>query len=173
MVPEGGELKATGINAVEYTLTIPAGSLDFETQISLNPISSIADLPLSQGLIGAVVIEPQDTVFRIPATLTITSPAKSAAPQGSLLAGFAFNMDGQEFHLFPTEQNAQANLGAHLALLTNKPSLDETPKDKLKVPYGGGYGTGNGTPEDIQKIAASNPTNPDRQHHPGCCRRSA
>jgi hypothetical protein len=157
--PKGGVLSATGLNNVVYTLTIPANSLTFDTSIMIKPVSNIPDLPLSKGLIGAVVIEPQDTVFRIPATLTITPPKSSPVSNGSLKAGFAFNTDGQEFHLFPTERNIQANLGVHLARLTNKPSLDETPEDKLKVPYGGGYGTGNGTPADIQKISASNPTN--------------
>jgi hypothetical protein len=157
--PKGGEITVTGINNVVYTLKIPAESLDFDVSIKLKPISSIPDLPLSKGLIGAVFIEPQEVVFRIPATLTITPPKNTPVPQGSLQAGFAFETNGQEFHLFPTVQNAQANLGAHTARLTNNPSFDETPKDELKVPSGGGYGKGNGTPAEIKAISASNPTN--------------
>jgi hypothetical protein len=157
--PKGGELTVTGTNNVVYKLIIPAESLNFEVSITLKPISSIPDLPLSKGLIGAVFIEPQEMVFRIPATLTITSSDKTSTPPGSLKAAFAFETNGQEFHLFPTEDNVQANLGAHTARLITQPLPDEKPKDELKITSGGGYGKGNGTPAEINDIVASNPTN--------------
>jgi uncharacterized protein YnzC (UPF0291/DUF896 family) len=157
--PKGGSISVTGLSGVVYTLKIPADSLSYETSLTLKPVSSIPDLPLSKGLTGALFIEPQDTVFRVPATLTIASSKSSPVSQGSLKAGFAFNSEGQEFHLFPRERNIQANLGAHLARPINKLSPDETPEDKLKIHYGGGYGVGNATPADVQKVSTSNPTN--------------
>ena len=49
--PEGGTVTATGADGTEYALSIPADALLEETEISLPPIVSIDDLPMSGGFV--------------------------------------------------------------------------------------------------------------------------
>ncbi|MGB8984506.1 MAG: TM1812 family CRISPR-associated protein, partial [Anaerolineales bacterium] len=151
--PAGGELSVTGTNGVTYILTVPPGALDFEVLIRLKPASSIPDLPLSGGSLGAVLIEPEGIAFDIPAELKMIPPEGSAPPAGPLQVGFAFEGSGQEFHLYPLAEEArQSNGGAHLASLSAAPPAVPPGSDLADILYGGGYGEGSGTVEDVKKI---------------------
>jgi hypothetical protein len=151
--PAGGELSVTGTNGVTYKLTVPPGALDFEVPIRLKPVSSIPDLPLSGGTLGAVLIEPEGIVFDIPAELKMLPPEGSAPPAGPVQVGFAFEGSGQEFHLYPLAQGTgQSSGGAHLASLSAAPLAVPPGSDLADILYGGGYGEGSGTVEDVKKI---------------------
>jgi len=151
--PAGGEVSVTGTNGVTYKLTVPPGALDFEVPIRLKPVSSIPDLPLSGGTLGAVLIEPEGIVFDLPAELKMIPPEGSAPPAGPLQVGFAFEGSGQEFHLYPLAQaTGQSSGGAHLASLSAVPLAVPLWPDLADILYGGGYGEGSGTVEDVKKI---------------------
>jgi hypothetical protein len=151
--PQGGEISVTGSNGVIYKLSVPPNALRFEVPITLKPISSIPDLPLSGGLMAAVFIAPASLVFDIPATLKMTPPANFPAATGPLMMAFAFETNGQEFHLFPLEASpGQSRMGAHLASLQAVPDFIPPLSDIAKLRYGGGYGQGSGNAEDVKAI---------------------
>jgi hypothetical protein len=150
--PQGGDLSVTGSNGVSYTLSIPPDALRFEMTVTLRPISAIPDLPLSGGLMAAVFIEPESLVFDIPATLKMTPPADFPAAAGPLVMAFAFEAEGQEFHLYPFDAPAgQSNAGAHLASLQAAANF-MPPLSDLTLQNGGGYGQGSGTAKDVKEI---------------------
>jgi hypothetical protein len=161
--PEGGELTVTGSNGVVYSLNVPAGALSFATPMTLKPISGMPDLPLSGGLLAAVLIEPEALVFDLPATLTMTQPAGFPAPAGPLTLAFAFKADGQDFHLYPfAAAQGQSRVGGQLASLESAPSFEQPPELK-HIKKGGGYGTGSGTAQDAGTIAENPPANAQDQ----------
>lgn len=162
--PQGGEVSVTGSNGVVYTLNVPPDALRFEMTVTLRPISAIPDLPLSGGLIAAVFIEPESLVFDVPATLTMTPPADFPETAGPLVAAFSFETDGQEFHLYPFEAaSGQSNAGTHLASLQSVPYFLPPLSEIAKTQYGGGYGQGVGTTEDVKKITSRPPSKPQNQ----------
>ncbi len=159
--PQGGEISVTGSNGVIYTLNVPPDALSFEATITLRPISAIPDLPLSGGLMAAVFVEPESLVFDIPATLTMAPPADFPAAAGPLVLAFAFEAEGQEFHLYPRDlQAGQSGLGGHLASLQPVPVVAGPLADALKLQNGGGYGQGSGTDHEAQAVAQKPPSKP-------------
>jgi len=99
IAPAGGTLTATGTSGATYTLTVPPGALATATTLTLTPIASLANLPLS-GLVAAVRAEPEGLEFLVPVTLTITVPGGLPA-QG--LVGFTARGDGAQFQLIPVQ----------------------------------------------------------------------
>ncbi|MBI5351175.1 MAG: hypothetical protein HZB50_00910 [Chloroflexi bacterium] len=159
--PQGGEVSVTGSNGVTYTLSVPPDALMFDIPITLKPVSGISDLPLSGGLMAAVIIEPESLAFDIPATLTMSPPADFPAPAMPLIMAFAFDANGQEFHLYPFDTtNGQSSAGIQLASLQSAPHFDKPQSPIAPVTNGGGYGKGNGTVDDANKIAQNSPSNP-------------
>ncbi|PWH12327.1 MAG: hypothetical protein DDG60_13660 [Anaerolineae bacterium] len=151
--PEGGELSVTGANGVTYTLTVPPGALAFQTTIRLKPISTIPDLPLSGGVLGAVFIEPQEIVFDLPATLKMFPPSDFSPPADLLQVGFGFEDDGQEFHLYPLDpESFRSSKDTLVASLSMVPLPAPPLSDIAKLQYGGGYGVGSGTVSDVKKV---------------------
>lgn len=53
--PSGGTLTAEGSDGTRYTLTIPDGASLVDTEITMTPVSNIADFPFSGGLGGALI----------------------------------------------------------------------------------------------------------------------
>jgi len=153
--PSGGEVTVTATNGIVYTLTVPEGSLPMDMPITLKPVSAIPDLPLSGGLDAAVFIEPEDIPFKVPATLTILAPEGYAATAGELELGFAFEAEGNEFHLYPLlEVDVLASSGARFAKIIPAPlkagPLAEIAKQQLEK--SGGYGKGSGSTQDVKKV---------------------
>jgi hypothetical protein len=93
----GGTLSATSSAGVRYTLHVPAGALTADTEISLTPITGMADAPLAQGLRGAVRFAPGGLVFLRQATLRIEGAAPARAGQRSV--GFSRSEDGRTMRL--------------------------------------------------------------------------
>ncbi|GAB4456835.1 MAG: hypothetical protein OHK0041_21750 [Anaerolineales bacterium] len=157
--PDGGELTVTGSNGVIYTLTVPPGALNYETAISLQPISNIPDLPLSGGLMAAVLIEPETLVFEVPATLRMTPPSDFPAPAAPLTLAFAFGQDGQDFHLYPFDIGGELtqNIPHNASLLPSVQKIGPL-ADIAKARFGGGYGQGSGTVQDVRNISKKTPT---------------
>jgi hypothetical protein len=101
--PQGGAVSATGADGTEYTLTIPADALIEDTEISLTPILSIDDLPMSGGLVAGVHFEPSGLELFRTATLSVTLPSAPAVGAGEALAGFLYDEDGENLALALTE----------------------------------------------------------------------
>ncbi len=95
--PEGGEVSCTASGGTVYTLSIPADALADAVDITITPVTSIANLPLSGGLAGAVELAPPGLAFARPATLTIEGAA--APPAGQIAIGFGFEGDASSFEV--------------------------------------------------------------------------
>lgn len=160
---EGGTIRVTAADGTSYELVIPPDALDFNETINMTPVNAVDGLPLSGGLIGAVTLEPAGIIFYEPATLMITP---DAATTGELSLGFAYDGNGEEFHLQRLLDKASTTgllpdstllLNATLPLLKNASS----PTLKLSVPSTRGYGAGSGTQQDVVKRQkAPRPTDP-------------
>jgi hypothetical protein len=97
--PEGGSVNAIGADGTEYTLTIPVDALTEEAEISLTPIVSIDDLPMSGGLRGGVHFEPSGLQLMRAATLAVILPSAPRLDGAELLAGFTYDGDGDNLTL--------------------------------------------------------------------------
>lgn len=130
----GGTLQATGADGTQYELTLPADALLGQQEITMTPISSIADLPLSQGLMGAVELEPHGLQLAKPATLTIDPPGTDP-PVAQQSAFMAQEETGEDFHLHPvgSQQKATINLmhfstvGVGLGTSADRAAVDARP----------------------------------------------
>jgi hypothetical protein len=148
----GGSIVATGSDGTIYTLTIPEGALLSEREIALTPVSSINNLPLSGGLLGAVQISPEIEFYNY-AKLTI-QPGSTAAANTTVI-GFAAENTGAEFYLLATEKTAKNALQAQQA--------DES-LPTLMLDRAGMYGAGVGTTEDVRSQVQNHPpTSPSSQ----------
>jgi hypothetical protein len=117
---QGGTVSLVDSNKVEYTLAIPQGALTIDTEIRMTATTTIQDWPLEGAAIGAVRLEPVGLILNDVALLTIEAPLdiNSDLP----MVAFAFDADGQEFHLQPSDEKTgltdQLPFGtAHLASL--------------------------------------------------------
>jgi hypothetical protein len=159
---EGGTIKATAEDGTTYELVIPPDALDFDETISITPVSSAAGLPLSNGMAGAVILEPAGIVFYEPATLFITP---SATPAGEMTLGFAYDGTGEEFHLqlLLDETTATGYLPDSVSLLNATALIANASSGtlKLSVPSTRGYGAGAGSAQDVaNRLKAPRPTDP-------------
>lgn len=154
---DGGEVTVTTPDEITYTLSVPAGTLDDVTTITLVPIQSIDGLPFSGRLQGAVRIEPEGLVFDPPATLTMAAPEQTPIVDGMLDIGFAFESDGTEFHLQPISlAEVPASLlpgSAHMASWDGKSQLRH--QTKFDINYSYYYGWGPGSKAEARKVVES------------------
>ena len=95
-------MTATADDGTTYELTIPADALLGPQQITMTPVAAVPDLPLSDGLVAGVQLEPHGLMLLKPAELTISRPAE-AGGLGPLAqqTAFLFHEDGADFHLYP------------------------------------------------------------------------
>lgn len=98
VLTEGATLTTTGGDGTVYTLTIPPGALMSPTLVSMTPIDEIVDFPLSQGVDGAVLLEPDGLQLMTPATLRITKPGPILETG---LLGFSSKSDGTDLTWTP------------------------------------------------------------------------
>jgi hypothetical protein len=138
---QGGTVSLVDSNKVEYTLAIPDGALTVDTEIRMTA-AAIQDWPLDGTAIGAVRLEPEGLLLNDVAILTIETPLD--IDPDLAIVGFAFDADGQEFHLQPTDQekrltNNFPSEGGHLAraVFQQAKNIVRMPVMELKV---GGIG---------------------------------
>lgn len=89
---------ATAVDGTTYTLTVPAGALLSQQDITLTPVTSVDGLPLSGGLVAGVQIEPHGLMLFAPAELAIR--ADDAGPIGQQVP-LLFHEDGEDLHRYP------------------------------------------------------------------------
>ncbi|HEX7939131.1 MAG TPA: hypothetical protein VF483_09090, partial [Gemmatimonadaceae bacterium] len=75
---DGGVITATGADGSTFTLDIPADALADSTAITLTPLTALAGVPLTNGMVAGVQMAPEGLVLAQDATLTIV-PAKTVA----------------------------------------------------------------------------------------------
>ena len=97
---QGGVLETTDLDGVHYRMTFPEDAVPNPTEITLTPVSEIADFPFSGGLKAAAHLEPSGLNLFRPAILEITHDGH---PQPGMAAGFSYYADGDNFHLRPLE----------------------------------------------------------------------
>ena len=101
ITPQGGEVSTIGIDGAQFTLTVPPGALGYSVEISLTPEIALDDLPISEGVLGAVQIGPAGLLFMNSVMLEITLTNSD----GTGLTGFVLQNNGESFHLYPTESS--------------------------------------------------------------------
>lgn len=105
--PAGGVVRTRSSGQI-YTLTLPPAALETETSISLTPVTSVANLPFSNGIPAAAQFGPGGLRLNRPATLTIVRE-QGTHPPGLL----AFLVDDRGENL---EVHAAGNDGTTLTL---------------------------------------------------------
>jgi len=136
--PDGGQLTAVDAAGNNFTLDIPAGALLVKTQIIMTPISSLSNLPLTNGLVAAVQFEPDGLFLYKDAILTIT-PAQNVPLENQVLFGYLGN-------------------GADLHLAVPGPDDNQI---QVRIPHFSGYGLGSGTVADRTALSLKNAVDMD------------
>ena len=91
-------LSTTGADGTVFTLTIPPDALLGNELITMTPVSSLAGVPASGGLLAAVQLEPDGLQFLVPATLSIQPPADIPIDQQ---IGLSYQAGGQDLAQAP------------------------------------------------------------------------
>ena len=93
--PEGGELTLASADGSVYTLEVPPGALDFETEIVMTSVESIEGTATGDGLF-AVQLEPSGLAFNELVTLNIKSAIDMPIED---LTFFKYEGSGKDVHL--------------------------------------------------------------------------
>lgn len=157
--PEGGSISITTPDNITFTLEIPPGALEEPMVFGLLPMQRVEGIPLSGGLLGAVLIQPEID-FSFHATLSIESPVVPPAT-APLTVGFAVSPILQEFYLYPLATDSAVGRspasGAHLAAPNPRPLANGT-SSRMSVGRGGTYGSGAASTGDVQAQSKRVPT---------------
>lgn len=132
--PEGGILEATSADGSNFRLVIPEGSLIFPQTITMIPTSQMDGLPLNDGQITGVQLEPTGLWFSRPAMLIIM-PAQEIPLAEQIFLGYAAS--GADVHLYPPERTAEIT---------------------FNIQHFSGYGVAQGTPAASAALAQHIPT---------------
>ncbi len=140
MIPAaGGTITATGSDGSRFTLTIPPKALDGDTTITMTPVSTMDGLPMSDGLVAAVHLEPEGLRFNAPVLLRI-DPAREVPAEQQV--GFGYLGGGADLHLYPLER------GRTIA---------------MRMLHFSGGGVAAGTPADVHALQQRAPADPAAQ----------
>ncbi len=155
-VGSGFVKNGTTAEGIPFTLMIDGGmfmpdaggnlSLILGSIVTATPVSSITDLPFSQGYLAAVHLGPDGLLLEEPGSLSFELPGLY---DESSLIGFAADGNGTDFHLFPVGVAALEN--------TNVTDV------YFDITRSGLYGVAQVTKQEIQKQLAHPPVNPGSQ----------
>jgi len=98
---KGGVLQTTDAQGIIYELNIPPNALLSPEKITMTPVQSVPDLPMSGGLKGAVNLEPDGLLFNENVELTLTFPSAITLGEGQELAGFSYRGQGEKLERYP------------------------------------------------------------------------
>ena len=105
---DGGTIEVADVTrSVGYRLSVPAGALSGDLDITVTPISEIEHFPFDGGLLGGLQFSPEGQRFFRPVTLEIflntdqVSDLNEALDDGMLLFGFHYQADGNQFSATP------------------------------------------------------------------------
>jgi hypothetical protein len=80
-------------------------TIDYDSDITMTPVSAIEGLPFSQGYLAAVHLGPDGAILLRSADLTMEIPGEY---DPSTLIGFAADGTGDDFHLYPATFSSSA-----------------------------------------------------------------
>ncbi len=132
--PQGDTLRTTA-GGHNFTLIVPPGALQASVTITMTPIASWNDLPLSGGLAAGVSFEPAGLQFVVPALLTVSN--MPGAPSGMRLSAVTFEADGDSLAL--------------------RPVLGTASVPSILVSHFSGGSFGFGTLADLERISIASP----------------
>jgi hypothetical protein len=136
VLPEiGATLQAVASDGTAFALSIPPDALLYAEEITMTPIAQVDGVPFSDGLVGAVDLQPEGLQLMEVATLEIR-PADATAPETEI--AFRYRADGAE---------------VFLALMNPDPT-----KLTMPIKHFSGAGVGSGSVADLQLLTASQPT---------------
>ncbi len=138
--PAGGTLRLQAADGTAATLTLPAGALLSEEVITLTMVKGIDGLPLSNGLLAAVEMEPEGLRLFNLAELTIRPAAAFTAEE---LSGFGYYGAGDDFYLSPVQLQGTAIV--------------------FQITHFSGTGAGRGTAGDRARQQQRVPSRPEAQ----------
>jgi hypothetical protein len=144
--PAGGTVAAELPGVAAFELLVPPGALASEVSIVLTPVTEVVGAPLSGGLLGAVVIEPEDLPLDDLLLLRVT-PLGSLSV-GTRPVGFSATAAGEGFALRPLGVPSEA-----LATLE-----DDDLAPLLPIRRGGLHGTGAANAADARGHARDHPS---------------
>jgi hypothetical protein len=98
---DGGTLSATAADGTRFTLILPPHALLSPERITMTPISAIAGLPMSGGLVAGVQFGREGLLLLEPATLTITLTTPMLITHQFVLAS---EKGDKETHLYPARR---------------------------------------------------------------------
>jgi hypothetical protein len=127
----GGSISVQSSDGTGYTLSIPPGAIAAPggMEITLTPASTVTGLDVSGNYIAAVEIEPEGTVFSVPALLTIH---------------FAHTIQPENLLSFTYENNGN---GAYF--LPILPDFYHSDRVSIPLVHASGHGVASGTDSDI------------------------
>lgn len=85
----GGRLETVDAAGIRYTFDVAAGALMTPVAITMTPARSVANFPLSGGLVAGVEFAPSGLSFAVPAMLTVVTTRQPAA--GQLMLGLVYD----------------------------------------------------------------------------------
>lgn len=92
----GGSVTLSTADGSKFTLDVPAGAVEAETDITMTAVKSVDGAPLDNNSPTAVQLEPSGLFFKQLATLTIV-PSKDIPIKQQLI--FGYEGDGKDYHL--------------------------------------------------------------------------
>jgi len=103
--PNGSAMTLTAADGTVFTLEVPPGALDTDTEITMTAVKSITGAPLSSGTVAAVQLEPSGLFFNELVTLTIV-PAQEIPIENQIIFGYEGN--GLDYHLAVVDPKSRA-----------------------------------------------------------------
>jgi hypothetical protein len=138
---DGGSGVLYSTNGTQFTLTVPPLTvLDVEV-VTMTVVTNVGALPFSQGILGAVRLEPDGLPLWDAATLEISLPPGLDLRK---IVSFTSEGDGSSFHLTPDRVTTNSVLipvtqlglfGSALALDTEVPALSSAASSSAFVAH--------------------------------------
>jgi len=100
----GGSVSLAAADGSKFTLDVPAGAVESDTEIKMTSVKTLEGSPLDGTTPTAVQLEPSGLTLKQVATLTIT-PAKEIPLKDQIIFGYEKN--GKDYHLAPVDPKSK------------------------------------------------------------------
>jgi len=93
--PEGGSIRTTDAGGRSYTLTLPAGWKPESTEVTIQALTAIENLPAGSTLLAGAHFTPEGLELEAPGTLKIEGVS---APSSGAMTGFGYTGTGADLY---------------------------------------------------------------------------
>lgn len=133
VTPEaGGTFSVTNSDGLIYRLTIPTNAVVDPQAFTMTLVTNLANLPFTSGLLGAVLLGPDNLDLLQPAQFELIFPTNHPVDTQAAV-GFVFDADGHDLRLIP--------------------ATTETNRITLFIPALSGIGSSKATASELQQQA--------------------